>query len=50
MKQKSGEYKSNEGFSGNGHAAHICKKCVALSAVQRSEKIKIPYFGFYSLH
>lgn len=24
-----GEYKSNEGFSGSGHAAHICKKCAA---------------------
>ena len=46
-----GEYKSNERFSGNGHAAHICKKCVALSAVQRSEEIKTPYFGvlFFTL-
>ena len=32
-----GEYKSNESFSGNGHAAHICKKCAALPAAQRSE-------------
>ena len=32
-----GEYKSNESFSGSGHAAHICKKCAALPAAQRSE-------------
>ena len=32
-----GEYKSNENFSGKGHAAHICKKCAALPAAQRSE-------------
>lgn len=31
-----GEYKSNESFSGSGHAAHICKKCAALPATQRS--------------
>mgnify|MGYP007003728898 CR=1 FL=1 len=34
-----GEYKSNESFSGSGHAAHICKKCAALPAAQRSEKM-----------
>lgn len=34
-----GEYKSNESFSGSGHAAHICKKCAALPAAQRSENI-----------
>lgn len=33
------EYKSNESFSGSGHAAHICKKCAALPAAQRSEKM-----------
>ena len=33
-----GEYKSNESFSGSGHSAHICKKCAALPAAQRSEK------------
>lgn len=32
-----GEYRSNESFSGRGHAAHICKKCAALLAAQRSE-------------
>lgn len=34
-----GEYKSNESFSGSGHAAHICKKCAALPAAQRSEEM-----------
>ena len=34
-----GECKSNESFSGSGHAAHICKKCAALPAAQRSEEI-----------
>ena len=29
-----GEYKSNESFSGRGHAAHICKKCAALPTAQ----------------
>ena len=23
-----GEYKSNESFSGKGHAQHICKECI----------------------
>ena len=23
-----GEYKSNESFSGKGHAQHICKECM----------------------
>ena len=32
-----GGYKSNESFSGKGHAAHICKKCAALSPGQRAE-------------
>lgn len=32
-----GEYKSNESFSGSGHAAHICTKCAALPAIYRSE-------------
>ena len=31
-----GEYKSNESFSGSGHAAHICKKCAALPAAHAS--------------
>ena len=36
-----GEYKSNESFSGKGHAAHICKKCAALPAAQRSEDMTL---------
>ena len=32
-----GEYKSNEKFSGKGHAAHICKACSRLPAEKRSE-------------
>jgi hypothetical protein len=36
-----GQYKSNESFSGKGHAAHICKKCAALPATQRSENITL---------
>lgn len=39
------EYKSNESFSGSGHAAHICKKCAALPAAQRSEKWYLPSYG-----
>lgn len=34
-----GEYKSNESFSGSSHASHICKKCAALPATQRSENM-----------
>lgn len=36
-----GEYKSNESFTGKGHAAHICKKCAALPAAQRSENMTL---------
>ena len=36
-----GEYKANESFSGRGHAAHICRKCAALPAAQRSEDITL---------
>jgi hypothetical protein len=36
-----GEYKSNESFSGRGHAAHICKKCATLPAAQRSEDMPL---------
>lgn len=32
-----GEIKSNEKFSGKGHAAHICKSCQSLPAVRRTE-------------
>jgi len=36
-----GQYKSNENFSGKGHAAHICKKCAMLPAAQRSEDMML---------
>ena len=36
-----GEYKSNEKFSGRGHAAHICKTCSQLSAAEQAEAITI---------
>ncbi len=36
-----GLYKSNESFSGKGHAAHICKKCAALPAAERSEDMTL---------
>ncbi|MFR9611696.1 MAG: hypothetical protein SNI87_08130 [Rikenellaceae bacterium] len=32
-----GELKSNESFSGKGHARHICKKCAALPLDEREE-------------
>ena len=31
------EVKSNEKFTGKGHAAHICKSCQSLSVIQRNE-------------
>jgi len=36
-----GEYKSNEKFSGKGHAAHICKACASKSPAQKSEDMTI---------
>lgn len=36
-----GEYKANEKFSGKGHAAHICKACSQLSAVEQAEAMTI---------
>jgi len=32
-----GEYKSNESFSGRGHARHICRACSKLSVEERQE-------------
>lgn len=32
-----GEYKSNEKFSGKGHANHICKACASLPAERKAE-------------
>jgi hypothetical protein len=36
-----GLHKSNEKFSGRGHAAHICKECHALSVSERNERRRI---------
>lgn len=36
-----GDYKSNEKFSGKGHAAHICKACSQLSAAEQAEAVTI---------
>jgi len=33
-----GERKSNESFSGKGHAAHICKVCAALLQEKKNEQ------------
>lgn len=33
-----GEYKANEKFSGNGHAAHICKFCQSLPVEERNKE------------
>ena len=32
-----GEYKSNEKFSGRGHANHICKRCAKLPVEKQNE-------------
>ena len=36
-----GEYKTNEKFSGKGHAAHICKICAALPPEKQAEEMTI---------
>ena len=36
-----GERKSNESFSGKGHAAHICKACSRLSPQQQTEQMTL---------
>ena len=36
-----GERKSNESFSGKGHAAHICKACSRLSLQQQAEQMTL---------
>ena len=33
--------KSNESFSGKGHAAHICKACAQLSSAQQAEQMTL---------
>ncbi|MBQ1492077.1 MAG: transglycosylase SLT domain-containing protein, partial [Blautia sp.] len=36
-----GQRKSNESFSGGGHAKNICKKCARLSKGERDERVLI---------
>jgi hypothetical protein len=36
-----GEYKANEKFSGRGHAAHICKRCVAPPLAERNDVMAV---------
>lgn len=36
-----GEYKANEKFSGQGHAAHICRSCAALSVEERNQQMML---------
>ena len=36
-----GERKSNESFSGKGHAAHICKTCSRLSPQRQAEQMTL---------
>lgn len=40
-----GEYKPNANFLDSGPATHICKKCAALPATQRSEKTILTKWG-----
>lgn len=39
-----GMRKSNESFSGKGHAAHICKACSHLSQAQQAEQMTLRRF------
>lgn len=36
-----GAYKANEKFSGQGHAAHICKSCASLSVEVRNQQMTL---------
>ena len=36
-----GRHKSNESFSGKGHANHICKKCKAMPVAERNEMVAV---------
>lgn len=36
-----GQRKSNESFSGKGHAAHICKVCSRLTPAEQSEEMTL---------
>lgn len=35
-----GKHKSNESFTGKGHARHICKKCASLTLEQRNTRVQ----------
>ena len=41
-----GEYKSNESFSGKGHAQHICKECMG-EMKKACLTILVDHFKFY---
>ena len=38
-----GEYKSNESFSGKGHAQHICKKCMCEMKKDNKKVLDLPF-------
>lgn len=38
-----GEYKSNESFSGKGHAKHICKKCMNDTKSGNKKVLDLPF-------
>ena len=38
-----GEYKSNESFSGKGHAQHICKKCMSEMKKGNKKVLDLPF-------
>lgn len=38
-----GEYKSNESFSGKGHAQHICKKCMSEMKKGNKKVLELPF-------
>ena len=38
-----GEYKSNESFSGKGHAQHICKKCMGELKKGKKKVLALPF-------
>ena len=38
-----GEYKSNESFSGKGHAQHICKKCMGEMKKGNKNVLNLPF-------
>ena len=40
-----GEYKSNESFSGKGHAQHICKECMGEMKKDNKKILDLPFGG-----